>query len=420
MREEQDVHSRAQSILQRILYLPKLLTEPSQKIEEEGTKRKARFLRTTLLTAVCVFPILQIISDPVQGFPIYMYLTFVIAGVYLLSATEHIRLSSALTIITAASIPFLIITLVPTWNRASLVFQIISWPVLAALIGSQLISTRKMTLLIACMNLGLLILIIQHPGIEFLDGIEAIAVTALICVFLLITSWTQQYYSQSLVKSNRNLDAKRKELEMYTRILRHDLGNDIQMILGGIELSQISAGEYKQKAYLESTLAAAERMRSLLHMFSLTEADLDSDILTVIEKIALRAEIAFKGMLVSVDATDEVKEKPIKYGRLVAIAFENLIRNSAQHAGKLPNIEITLSVSGNTLEILFGDDGPGIDEEIRKNLFERGNTTGEQGKGLGLYLTKSIVESEMGTIELLTNINPGCRFLIKLPMYNGQ
>jgi signal transduction histidine kinase len=388
-------------------------------IHDEGTKRKARFLRTTLFTAVCVFPILQIISDPVEGFPIYMYLTFTIAGVYLLSATEHIRLSSALTIITAAAIPFLIIILVPSWNRASLTFQIISWPVIAALVGSQLISTRKMTLLVACMNLGLLVLIINHPGIVFSNGIEALAVTLLVCVFLLITSWTQQYYSQSLTQSNRDLDAKRKELEMYTRILRHDLGNDIQMILGGIELSQMSSGEYKQKAYLESTHAAAERMSSLLQMFSLTEAELDSDILTVLEKIAQRAEIAFKGMLVTVDATDEVKENPPKYGRLIAIAFENLIRNSAQHAGNLPNVEIMLSNSGDTLEILFGDDGPGIDPEIRESLFERGNTSGEPGKGMGLYLTKSILESESGSIELITEDRPGCCFFIKLPMVNG-
>jgi signal transduction histidine kinase len=387
---------------------------------DEGTKRKARFLRITLLTAICVFPLLQIISNPVPQFPIYAILTVGIAFVYLLSGTEHIRLSSAITIITAASIPFVILILIPVWNRASLTFQVISWPVLAALIGSQLISTRKMTFLVGCMNLGLLIIIILHPGIDISNGLEAIGVAFLITVFLLITSWTQQYYSLSLTKSNRDLETKRKEMEMYTRILRHDLSNDIQMVLGGIELSQMSTGEYKQKAYLESTLAAAERMRSLLQMFSLTEAELDSDILTVLETIAQRAEIAFKGMLVTIDATDEVREASPKFGRLVAIAFENLIRNSAQHAGNMPNVEITLSISGESLEILFGDDGPGIDLEIRENLFHQGATSGKPGKGMGLYLTKSILESENGSIELITEDRPGCYFFIKLPLFNGR
>jgi signal transduction histidine kinase len=419
LEEKQDVQSGVRLLLERILGLPWLLTHPSSLIVNEGTKRKARFLRIALLTAICVFPFLQIISNPIPQFPIYAVLTFVIAFVYLLSGTEHIRLSSAITIITTASIPFIILIMVPVWNRASLTFQVISWPVLAALIGSQLISTRKMTVLVACMNLGLLLVILYHPGIFLNDGLEAIGVAFLITVFLLITSWTQQYYSQSLTKSNRDLDTKRKELEMYTRILRHDLGNDIQMVLGGIELSQISAGEYKQKAYLEATLAAAERMRSLLQMFSLTEAELDTDILTVLEKIGQRAEIAFKGMLVTVDATEEVKKNPPKYGKLVAIAFENLIRNSAQHSGNLPHVEILLSTSGESLEILFGDDGPGIDPEIRENLFEQGTTSGEPGKGMGLYLTKSILELENGSIELNTEQCLGCCFFIKLPMFNG-
>ncbi|MFW9810635.1 MAG: sensor histidine kinase, partial [Candidatus Thorarchaeota archaeon] len=229
----------------------------------------------------------------------------------------------------------------------------------------------------------------------------------------------QDYYSTGLERSNRTLEARRKELEIYTSLLRHDLGNDIQMILGGIELSQVSAGEYKQKAYLESTLAAAERMRSLLQMFSLTESELNTDIVTVLEKISQRAEIAFKGMLVSVEASDSVRRNPPRYGRLVALAFENLLRNSAQHAGDHPSVEISLSQSGDTLEVLFGDDGPGIDPEILEELFEKGITTGDKGKGLGLYLTKTIIESENGSIELLNRENPGCYFLIKLPFING-
>ena len=419
MRVEQQEQSTARDYLDRIIRLPWILTQPSQSINDEGTKRKARFLRTTLLTAVFAFPILQIMSDPIPGFPIYGLLAIVIAGVYLLSGTEHVRFSSAVTIITAVALPFLILILAPSWDRTSLVFQILSWPVLAAVIASQLVSTRKMVFLVTGMNLGLFLIILHHPGIDTADGLQSIAVAFVICVLLLITSWTQQYYSKSLMQSNRKLDAKRNELEIYTRILRHDLGNDLQMVLGGIELSQISNGEYKQKAYLESTLAAAQRMNSLLQLFSLSDEELDTDILSVIEKISYRAEIAFKGMLVSIEATEEVKIHSPKYGRLLALAFENLLRNSAQHAGKIPSIEIKLSIAANKLEILFSDDGPGVDPDLFDNLFERGTTTGEHSMGMGLYLTKTIIESENGSIQLQTQENPGCCFFIKLPLYNG-
>lgn len=241
-----------------------------------------------------------------------------------------------------------------------------------------------------------------------------------ISVLLVFTSWTQDYYSSGLERSNKDLAARRQELEIYTSLLRHDLSNDVQMILGGIELSQMSRGEPKQVAFLESTLAAAERMKSLLHIFSMSEAELETDVVTIIERIGKRAEIAFEGMLVSTTVTDEVRLKPVKYGRLIVLAFENLLRNSAQHADNDPNVEVKISRSGDTLEILFGDDGPGIDPSIQEKLFGKGVSTGPDGKGLGLYLTKTIVESENGTIELIPKDDSGCCFLIKLPYNNGN
>ena len=191
------------------------------------------------------------------------------------------------------------------------------------------------------------------------------------------------------------------------------------MVLGGIELAQMANGEPKQGTFLESTHAAAQRMRSLLHIFSMTEAELDTDLVTVLEKIGNRAEIAFKGMQVSINVTDDVKQRPPKYGRLVALAFENLLRNASQHAGTNPSVEIKISQSGDTLEVMFGDDGAGIDPSIRENLFEKGVSTSSESKGLGLYLTRTIIESENGTIELVSADTPGCCFLIKLPFSNG-
>ncbi|MFW9869960.1 MAG: sensor histidine kinase [Candidatus Thorarchaeota archaeon] len=419
MRDAQDIQSRVKHILERMLDIPRILTRPAPSIAEGGQRRRARFLRFALLTGVCAFPILQITSEMILGYPLYLILTVIAAGIYLLSGTSHLRLASALTIILTACIPFISIPVYPLWSMGDLAMQILTWPVLSILLGTQLISIKKQSLLVGGMSTALLLLSLSHPGIFIQDAVELIAVYLAISIFLMFTSWNQDYYSTGLERSNRTLEARRKELEIYTSLLRHDLGNDIQMILGGIELSQVSAGEYKQKAYLESTLAAAERMRSLLQMFSLTESELNTDIVTVLEKISQRAEIAFKGMLVSVEASDSVRRNPPRYGRLVALAFENLLRNSAQHAGDHPSVEISLSQSGDTLEVLFGDDGPGIDPEILEELFEKGITTGDKGKGLGLYLTKTIIESENGSIELLNRENPGCYFLIKLPFING-
>ena len=408
------------SLVKWVVELAKAITRPAPTITDGGQRRRARFLRTAIFTGVCVFPILQFTSDPMQGIPLYSILTIYAAGVYLLSGTRHIRLASALTIICIACIPFVIISVQAVWSRGALAYQILVWPVLAVLLATQLLSIRKQTLLTGGITLALILLSIVHTGVLFGDAMESILVYFAIAVLLMFTSWNQDYYATGLERSNRIHDSRRRELEIYTSLLRHDLGNDLQMILGGIELSQMANGEPRQAAFLESTYAAAQRMRSLLHIFSMTEAELDTNIVTVLEKIGKRAEIAFKGMSVSINATDEVRQSPPKYGRLVALAFENLLRNSSQHAGQSPKVEIMISQSNETLEILFGDDGPGIDSSIRDRLFEKGVSTGTESQGLGLYLTKTIVESENGSIELITQDSPGCCFLIRLPYENGN
>jgi signal transduction histidine kinase len=405
-------------ILKRIIQVPRSLTRPSPSIVEGGLRRRARFLRTALLTAVCVFPILQITSDPIQGYPFYSTLVIFAAGIYLLSGTSHIRLASAITIVCATIIPVISISLAPVWTKGNLAFQILTWPVLSVLLGTQLISIRKQALLVGGMSSALLILTISHPGINIVDAIESIAVYFAISILLMFTSWNQECYVTRLERSNRTIEARRRELEIYNSLLRHDLGNDLQMVLGGIELSQMSNGEPRQAAFLESVHAGAQRMRSLLHIFSMKEAELETDIISVLRKIGRRSEIAFKGLHVSITSTDEVKKNPPKYGRLVALAFENLLRNAAQHAGENPNVNISISHSRDTPEIEFVDDGPGVDSDIHDCLFKKGATTSPEGKGLGLYLTRTIIESENGSIKLINPDKTGCCFLIRLPYEN--
>ena len=57
----------------------------------------------------------------------------------------------------------------------------------------------------------------------------------------------------------------------------------------------------------------------------------------------------------------------------------------------------------------------GIDDKIRDKIFLKGVTTKGEGKGLGLYLSKRIIESYGGTIELMDS-QIGAAFLISVPV----
>lgn len=409
--------SRSGRLVRTILNLPWRITEPSDTIVEKKTRRKARFLSGVLFTGPLVFPVLQITSEVTYGIPYYSFSAVFLAALYLLSRTTHVELASVITIAFAAGLPVLILLLNPIWENEALPIQILTWPVLVALIGSQLLTAKHEGVLVIGMSTVFVIVSWFHPGINFPQAFELIAVAFVFQGLVWITSWTTEYYSISLEESNLNLAARRRELEIYTSLLKHDLANDIQMILGSLELSQMTIDDPKKCAnFIESTLAAAERMKSLIHIFSISEDELDSDIVTIIESICQRAQITFKGMLITLDIKEEARNQPVYYGRLIALAFENLLRNTDQHAGNSPNVRISISVIRSHLEIIFEDDGPGIPEQIRGQLFGRGVTTGAKGRGLGLYLTRKIIEAEGGSIILTDNGKPGCCFKILLPL----
>ncbi len=68
------------------------------------------------------------------------------------------------------------------------------------------------------------------------------------------------------------------------------------------------------------------------------------------------------------------------------------------------------------VEIVFADDGPGIDAESLDRIFEPFYTTKEKGTGLGLAITKQIVDQHHGRIDIDSAPGAGTRVTICLPL----
>jgi signal transduction histidine kinase len=100
-------------------------------------------------------------------------------------------------------------------------------------------------------------------------------------------------------------------------------------------------------------------------------------------------------------------------------AFINIIKNSIQ---SIPSeyegeIIIGLKLSPNSVLISFKDNGTGIDDELKDKLFEPNFTTKTSGMGLGLAITKNIVETSGGKICFDTIPGNGTVFYVELPIY---
>ncbi|MFT3740138.1 MAG: HAMP domain-containing sensor histidine kinase [Breznakibacter sp.] len=105
-------------------------------------------------------------------------------------------------------------------------------------------------------------------------------------------------------------------------------------------------------------------------------------------------------------------------GEQLLSVFNNLIKNGLQSVlpGKTPEIRIGVTGSGGVVELSFADNGKGIVPEVREKMFVPNFTTKTSGMGLGLAITKNIVEGAGGTIWFETEIGQGSVFYISLPV----
>lgn len=105
--------------------------------------------------------------------------------------------------------------------------------------------------------------------------------------------------------------------------------------------------------------------------------------------------------------------------------FDNLIENSRKYAGVTPlDLTIHLSQKENRCEILFEDNGKGVEEDQIPYLFDefyRGDAsrTNKDGNGLGLYIVKHLIEMMQGTVAA-RNLENGFAICIELPVCNCE
>ena len=98
----------------------------------------------------------------------------------------------------------------------------------------------------------------------------------------------------------------------------------------------------------------------------------------------------------------------------------NLVKNSLDALVDADNdnglIRIRLQRAGSEFLISVSDNGPGIDKELRKRLFEAFFTTKKKGVGLGLSICKSIATAHGGTLHYSRPREGGSRFTLSLPL----
>ncbi len=124
---------------------------------------------------------------------------------------------------------------------------------------------------------------------------------------------------------------------------------------------------------------------------------------------------------VALETTTDQALPPMAIDRtLLRQAVLNLVKNGLEALGGKGRLTVSTRRVDDHAEIAIIDTGPGIQPEVAKRLFEQFFTTKPQGTGLGLYISRQIIEEHGGTLRWESTPGQGTAFTASLPIKRAQ
>ncbi len=114
-------------------------------------------------------------------------------------------------------------------------------------------------------------------------------------------------------------------------------------------------------------------------------------------------------------------ERPVARGdeRQLSRVLRNLVKNACEAQPGGGAVEIATRAGADTVAFTVKDDGPGMPEDVRARMFEPGFSTKQRGSGVGLAVTRRIIEQHGGAIDVESAPGHGTSITIRLPAYGS-
>lgn len=221
-------------------------------------------------------------------------------------------------------------------------------------------------------------------------------------------------------------DVRRKERHaVFGRIvagLVHDLSTPVQNIGNSCKLivRMFDDLEYREifkrtvTREVETLQRVLEDLRNVARPMPIAThpMDLNRSVIDIVESMRAQAEGAGLSLdaLVSFDPV-YIEGDPFALGRV----YRNLLANAIQATPRGGRVSIATASQGAHAEVRISDTGCGIEPERLNGIFEDFVTTKKRGLGLGLSITKRIVEQLGGAISVTSEVGRGTTFVLRFP-----
>ncbi|MFM2326419.1 MAG: hypothetical protein RIR31_621 [Bacteroidota bacterium] len=219
-----------------------------------------------------------------------------------------------------------------------------------------------------------------------------------------------------------------QEQQNFMMALTHELKTPIAVAKLNLEtLQKRKLDEAQQQRLIQTTLQEANRLNSLCNNMLLS-SQIESSGFQISSEELNFSEIVKDCVQ---DFTTRYPQRSIKIAvqgeiftnadqLLLQMAVNNLIDNAIKYSSKETTITILVSTEKNKITLQVKDEGKGISNEEKQKIFKKfyriGNTATKaaKGTGLGLYLTKRIIQQHNGNISVTDNFSAGSIFTITL------
>lgn len=233
-------------------------------------------------------------------------------------------------------------------------------------------------------------------------------------------------------KANEELKIREQLKNEFIAIASHELRTPIQPLLGYAVLAK--KGKVTQEAAWEGILKEARRLQQLANDILDVSRIESGSLMYQIEKVGVsgllesivssaRANLTKDvGIELVFDEASRDIEVDLDRSRMTQV-LSNVIGNAIKFTAKGDvKVESRAFANKNKIEIRISDTGPGISEKILPNLFGKfvtkgaGDANGHGGTGLGLFISKAIVNAHKGEIYAYNNASGGATFTLVLPI----
>ena len=203
---------------------------------------------------------------------------------------------------------------------------------------------------------------------------------------------------QEVLAAQKKLADANEEANLYLDIITHDINNVNTGAMALTELLVRKTGKSEKPLALRLETSINESTEIINNVSTIRRLHERREALKPmpLDDIVRNSLPQFQNSTIHYSGTTAV----ILADSLVRQVFINLIGNSVKFSGTRAVIDISVRDTGEMVEVTVTDNGPGISDDMKPVIFDRfrkGKTT-KSGKGLGLFIVRSLVESYGGRI----------------------